>query len=266
MVTRYFIVFLLCIIAAVAGKNNGEFADYLFEKGEYKWAFLEYERLLYSETDSAYLPIWYYRCGKSLMHSGRFHEAAERFAAIKRTDPFSDSSRVLAALCSISYGDYAAARTRLDSVNLDISEIAGAYLDMHANDYVAAHARLRKVSDTSPDAFRARALNQAITRMEQFRPKKYAPALLLSLLPGAGHLYSHNKGDAFMSFAVITTGVLITGYYHHFSSERRAIAAGTVTGLFYLGSIYGAALSVKIYNKKSRRKQHAVAQNILFGK
>lgn len=267
MGTRYLVLALFITCTVVADENNDDFADYLFEKGEYEWASLEYERLQYMKTaDTTQLPVWEFRCGKSLMLAGKYHEAYTRFSKIRPVSPLSDSSCILSALCAIRYGDFHSARTRLECSSLDLSEVTGAYLDMQTKDYAAAHKRLRKVADDSPDAFRARALDQVITDIEQFKPKQYAPALLLSLLPGAGHLYSNNKGDALMTFIVVSTGALITGYYHHFGSEKRAITAGTVTGLFYLGGIYGSALSVKIYNKKQRRKYHSIAENVLFGK
>lgn len=131
--------------------------------------------------------------------------------------------------------------------------------------YGAALDTLKLVPAVSPDAFRAQAMVKAVTDASVFRKKQYAPALILSLVPGLGHLYTGRRGDAAMSAITVATGAFITGYYAHHRSRERMYAAGTVTGLFYAGSMYGAVVSVKIYNRTSVRRQRETVEKIVFG-
>jgi hypothetical protein len=143
--------------------------------------------------------------------------------------------------------------------------VIGAYLDFSVRQYAAALDTLKTVPIGSADAFKARALEKAVAEASTFRKKQYAPALCLSLIPGLGHLYTGRRGDAAMSAITITTGAGIAGYYAYHQSRMRAYAAGAATGLFYAGSIYGAAVSVKIYNRSARNRIRETAERIVFG-
>jgi TM2 domain-containing membrane protein YozV len=94
------------------------------------------------------------------------------------------------------------------------------------------------------------------SKMNEFFQRKKDPqykrplsaALLSTIIPGAGKIYTKQYGDAITAF--IVTGLL--GYFavDNFHSKHD-FRAGIFTGLgliFYAGNIYGSAASAQIYN------------------
>jgi hypothetical protein len=266
MGARYTLIFaLLALQVLFAAEPDGSFAGRLFDNKEYGWAQLEYERLLFAFPDSSAAPLWRYRSGRSFMMLGRFDRAVAGFSAVRESDSLSDSARLQGAVCAMRLNMADTARQLLSSCRLDYSKVLGAYLDFRARRYSVALDSLKKIPVASPDAFKAKALEKAVSDASNFRKKHYGPALCLSLIPGLGHLYAGRKGDAAMSAMTVTTGALITGYYAYHQSMPRAWTAGTITGLFYAGSMYGAVVSVKIYNRSAARHNRELAERIVFG-
>jgi hypothetical protein len=267
MVIRYALIAGLLLMGIVAASDaDGLFADRLYDKGEYGWAFLEYERLIFTHPDTNALSSWHYRCGKCLMHTDRYNEAGISFSRVPPGNRYGDSASLQAALCALHLKKTGVAATLASACRLDYAKIVGGYIDFLSSRYTVAIDTLKNVAVDSPDAFRARALEKTVSEAATFKKKSFTPALMLSIAPGLGHLYSGNNGDAAMTAITIATGALITGYYAYHSSQYRAVAAGTVTGLLYAGSMYGAVLSVKIYNRNHLRTYRETAERIVFGK
>jgi tetratricopeptide (TPR) repeat protein len=259
---------MIGLLMAYVGRAAGpdlSFADHLLDKKEYHWATLEYERLLCAHPDSGAAPLWRYRSALGLLRLGRFEQALVQFSAATGPNVPGDSARLNAAYCALRLKRYDAAVPLLDSCRLDYSRLLRAWLDFSASRYTAALDTLKAVPAYSADAFKARAFEQEIRDAQSFGKKQYAPALALSLVPGLGHVYAGRKGDGLMSALVVTTGGLIAGYYAYHDSRPRAYVAGTITGLFYAGSIYGAAVSVKIHNRDGVRRSRGAAERIVFG-
>jgi tetratricopeptide (TPR) repeat protein len=263
---RYALIFFLLLLQrSGAAEPNRTFAEHLRVKKEYQWAALEYERLLCAYPDSAAAPVWRYRGAQCLMRLGRFDQALEQFTFANGPDIPSDSVRLGGALCALRLRRPDDAEKLLSSCTLDYSRLVRAYLDFGAQRYAQALDSLKTIGATSADAFKARALEKAVADARAFRKKHYAPALLLSLVPGLGHVYAGRNGDAAMSAIVIATGGCISAYYAYHGSKERMYAVGTITGLFYAGNIYGATVAVKIRNRDTIRHLHETAERIVFG-
>jgi hypothetical protein len=267
MFTRYALVIGLLLSGVLAASDTKPlFADRLFDKKEFGWAYLEYERLMFGHPDSNALSSWKYRAGECKMETGNYGKAAELFSAVPADSRLRDSASLQAAVCEIRLNNLPAAKLHLSTCRLDYAKITEGYINFLSKDYGAALDTLKTVSDASPDAFKSRTLEKVILDAAAFKQKHYFPALALSVVPGLGHLYSKNYGDAAMTALTVATGAAITGYYAYYKSQPRAIAMGTITGLFYVGSMYGAVMSVKIYNRKTARNHRDLAERIYFGR
>ena len=86
----------------------------------------------------------------------------------------------------------------------------------------------------------------------QFKDKSAVTAALLGIVPGVGHFYTGRKGDGLFSATIIAMFGGITAYYAYHGAEGRTIAFASITGLFYAGSIYGAAVSARLHNTEKR--------------
>jgi tetratricopeptide (TPR) repeat protein len=267
MVIRYALIALLLIIGICAGTEAQEsFADRLYDKGEFGWAYLEYERQMFAHPDTDALPFWKYRGGKCLMQTGRHDQAVGVFSELLLAGRFSDSASLQAALCELTLERPDAAARYLLQCRLDYAKIVRGYMDFLSSHYASAIDTLETVGDNSPHAFKARALKKVVADAAGIKKKHYAPALALSIIPGLGHLYCGRRGDAAMTAITVATGAMITGYYAYHKSRFRAMAAGTVSGLFYAGGMYGAVMSVKIHNRKTISEQRDIAKRIVFDK
>ena len=86
----------------------------------------------------------------------------------------------------------------------------------------------------------------ALAHTEKRNP--YIAALLSTVIPGAGKMYTGRYGDGAM--ACISTGLFtylsIINFQHHHNT--RAYIFSALGGLYYASNIYGSAASAQVYN------------------
>src|SRR4030042_3188548 len=71
---------------------------------------------------------------------------------------------------------------------------------------------------------------------------------LLSIMPGAGHIYANRAGDGFFSFLTIATFGLVSYYYYQTDEDLKFGIAICATAIFYAGNVYGGINAVRNYN------------------
>jgi hypothetical protein len=255
IIKRFFFVGILLWtvcgqLCAATPENNG-FADYCFTKGDFRTAELEYQRLAFYHADSQAVCFWLYRIGICKQHLGDKTSAIKYFGLVPRNSLLIDSARLQAADCALQINKPSLALDLCDSASSPQIQLTRAYADILLKQYAQARTALLIMDSSSAYAQRGRALSQISDSLEHFRGKHYLPAALLSVIPGAGHLYTGRYGDALVSAAVVASFGAVAAYYAYFNAPVRAAAFGTITGLFYAGSIYGAVISVKIYNRNA---------------
>jgi hypothetical protein len=128
-------------------------------------------------------------------------------------------------------------------------------------EYPKARQLLLAMPESSPYALKARRIAALTDSINTVKPKHYLPAGILSLAPGMGHLYTKRYGDALFSFTVIGAFSGMAAYYYHAEAVTRGRAAAALGGIFYCSSIYGALVSVKLYNKELREKHRRNAKH-----
>jgi tetratricopeptide (TPR) repeat protein len=142
----------------------------------------------------------------------------------------------------------------------DINYSRALFLKGHANFKLDHPDRARdcfkKISKEDSLFTRAAKLSEFLETPWKIKDKSYVPAGFLALVPGCGHLYTGRKGDALFSAVLIWTCAAVSYFYYDNGSNSRAIAAGTAGGIFYAGSVYGALMGVKIFNREQRSKYH----------
>jgi len=83
-----------------------------------------------------------------------------------------------------------------------------------------------------------------------FNKKSYPIGFLTSLFPGGGYLYSDRLGDAVFATSIIIPMAIISAVYYNHGERNKAIVWGSISGVFYLGTIYGGVKSVGLYNEQ----------------
>jgi hypothetical protein len=188
-----FIVIAWCAHWAFAVDASEPFASRLFEKDEYRWALVEYERLLFSYPDSSAAGRWHFYTGLCALRDNRFVPALEGFRRAFADSATADSARLYAAECALRLWEPDSAQRFLSGCKLPLGKVYTGYINFCANDFPAARAQLRFVNDSSVAAFKARSLDKLVAEAASFSPKHYAPAALLSIVPGLGHVFCKKR-------------------------------------------------------------------------
>ena len=244
---------------------NEAFAGRLFDKGEYRWALVEYERLLFTFPDSSAAGYWNYRTGLCNLNENRQQNAIAEFKKAFTDSAIADSARLRAAECALRLHAPDSALSFVSPCKFSLGKVYEGYADFCDADYPAALARLRLVNDSSVASFKARSLEKIIADASSSSKKHYVPAALLAIVPGLGHVYTRRYGDGAMTALTVATGAFVTGYYAWHNARPQAWTIGTITGLFYAGGIYGSIVAVKIYNKETAGNITLRAERVVLG-
>ncbi len=233
------------------------FGDYLFARGDYLRAAMEYERYLYlidGNDDSTRFKV-------GLCHElrGRHDFAAQVFETLAaKTDGQLAASARLAFLYNLARGEdwkriaassnleeetfyyHYAARVTLDPVPLD-----SGFFNIVKNDSLRAlFLRLEK-------------------ERQGMRPKQPRVAATLSaVIPGLGKVYNQRDLDGLYAFAA----TVLSGYvaYNAFTHERviSGLTATTLAASFYLGDIYGSYVGAKIDFQEQQTRWRAKLEQL----
>lgn len=185
-------------------------------------------------------------------------EAANSYlAAVPQESPFYDKAFFYSNAVSAHMGDYDSATSRLQDYSGPYAELKGVQL--------AGLALLRD----DPEAFKAAAgafsysdyaLETAERDMDEIfhvryeTPKKspWLAAGASALVPGLGKIYAGQLGEGISSFLV--TGAMGAITAEHWIKDGpgdwKTIVPAVLTGILYIGNIYGAYMSVSIYNSQ----------------
>lgn len=185
-------------------------------------------------------------------------EAANSYlAAVPQESPFYDKAFFYSNAVSAHMGDYDSATSRLQDYSGPYAELKGVQL--------AGLALLRD----DPEAFKAAAgafsysdyaLETAERDMDEIfhvryeTPKKspWLAAGASALVPGLGKIYAGQLGEGISTFLV--TGAMGAITAEHWIKDGpgdwKTIVPAVLTGILYIGNIYGAYMSVSIYNSQ----------------
>ena len=71
---------------------------------------------------------------------------------------------------------------------------------------------------------------------------------LLSIIPGAGHIYANRWGDSIFSFLTVALFGTVSYYYSQTDEDLKLGIALSATAIFYAGNIYGGINAARNYN------------------
>ncbi len=90
-------------------------------------------------------------------------------------------------------------------------------------------------------------------RLKEFKPKSYGLAGLLSgILPGAGKIYTGQKGAGVSSLLTVgaMTAITIENGLKSGWKKWNTLTAATILSVFYIGNIYGSIVGVRVYRER----------------
>lgn len=204
----------------------------------------------------------------------RFEKSAFHLSAVSDSSIFFIKSYFYKAISFSELKDYKKAFSLLDEYelssmgndinNLKIHEQSG--LSLLMRDYVTFDSLSNRFNTTETSLQTEHALQlQYAEKLKSLKRKSPAVAGVLSaVIPGLGLVYSGNNGQALSSFIrVAAMGALsIESFSKLGPTHPQFIAFASLFSFFYIGNIWGSALSVQIRkNEQTKELDH----NIMVG-
>lgn len=236
-----------------------KFADFLYSSGDYRRAVGEYRRFLFASPDSQAVDSIKMKIGKCYRLMADYASANDYFQEIVQTstDPsIREEGIYQIALCWLSSGDYGKIRSLStqkemvnDGVSMRVEEVAAlSYLyQKHWDD---AHKYINSI-DRKDTLFLAMR-EYAITGQDLPQKSKVVAGTLSALIPGAGKVYCRRPGDGVFSLFLVG----LTGFQSYRGFEEKGVDSvsgwvyGVISGVFYLGNVYGSVVAAELYNEQ----------------
>jgi len=237
-----------------------EFAEYLFSNQEYARAIGEYARFIYFFPEDDRIEPAMFRIGLAHFKSKRFSRAVCAFKTLIEKYGRTDLSIKSYLMISESYAESNAFDNAIINLHNLITitgdeniqdeayyRIGWLYIEMasweKAKDYFS------KISAPNKDTYRLKRLAVALNEEKTIPRKNPGLAGFLSVIPGAGFIYTERYRDALIAF--LSNGALMYAAYEAFDNDNDVLG-GIITLVefgFYTGNIYGAVSSAHKYNR-----------------
>jgi tetratricopeptide (TPR) repeat protein len=237
-----------------------ELADHYFTNQDFSRAITEYQRFIYFFPQNERTELAMFKIGLAHFKSRYFNKAIQTFQEL--IDQYGETELGIKSYFMISEG-YAASNL-FDAAIANLNNLATLSDDADIRDeayyrigwlYIEtaswedADRYFSKISPLNRDKYRIQSLSADLLN-EKFIPEKNpGVAGVLSVVPGAGYVYTERYQDALIAF--LLNGVLFYAAYESFDEDLNALGGIlTVVGLgFYAGNIYGAVSSAHKYNR-----------------
>jgi hypothetical protein len=248
-----------------APENVRKFADFLYEQGDYLRAAGEYQRyLFYQPQESGQMR---YKIALCYRFAGQTEQAIQNFQTLVRTHPegqfVSRAYYQIGATYFLTDQFEQSARFLREALphiidtrqQAEAEQLIGLSYLMQKQ-WSEAGEVFKTLQESSVIPLRERALiYHDYAEMGSQLPIRspFFAGVLSTIVPGAGRLYTGLRiGDALTS--LITIGV--TGWQAYNGFRRDGLSSvkgwtlGTISGIFYVGNIYGSVISARVYNRQ----------------
>ncbi|MDD9972368.1 MAG: tetratricopeptide repeat protein [Candidatus Poribacteria bacterium] len=259
-----------------ASENVRKFADFLYEEGDYLRAAGEYQRYLFytsgskagleneptgEGTDGDQIR---YKIAVCYRFAGQAEQAIQGFETLLKTHPEGQ-------FASRAYYQIGATYFLTDQFEQSVQFLRGALPRIadtrqhaEAEQLIGLSYLMQKQWSEAGEVFEGLQKSGMLMVSEKAKVyHKYAEAgarlptrspflagVLSTIVPGAGRFYTGRIGDALNSLFVVG----ITGWQAYDGFRRDGISSvkgwtiGTLSGIFYVGNIYGSVISARVYN------------------
>ena len=246
-----------------SAENVRKFADFLSIQRDYLRAAGEYDRLRFVLGDGPAGDSAVFAAGINFLKGGDFGRCRERFRqilAIEQARPLHLDSRYYLARTAyveakwpdvFNYlpqpGDTADPRFRIlgAAALLSITHARQGQWD-RAEYYSCGQGGLLDERD------KPILCSLAVEGAHLPLKSKTKAVLLSAVIPGLGKFYARRTIDGI--FSLVTVGTAAWQSYRGFEEKGKSSAEGWIFGVmagaFYLGNVYGSAVSVELYNRK----------------
>ena len=253
----------LCGIDYYNPNNIYRFAEYLYNSGDYLRAAGEYQRYLFSNSENMSSDTLLFRIGLCFSLGGDTKKAINYYEIIIKDfsqSKFSERAKYQIANTYFQMNKYNEStqyiKDNIESLTSDENQVKMNQLlginYLYQRKWETAHNHLIQSLATSDDSITAKLNKFAIEGEHLPYKSKLLAGAMSAMIPGTGKIYANRLTDGLYSLIVIglTGWQTYNGFHKDGIHSTKGWIYGTLTGIFYLGNIYGSAVAVKIYNKK----------------
>ncbi len=234
-----------------SAKYRLEFGNYLYAEKDYLRAFHEFRNVLKTIDNDTIR----FRLANSLFKISRMSEAADNFKTLFFGSALSEEARLMFYQSAYFLNDHKWFRELTEQENYQTTKYKNEVERLKSITYF-----YDKISLPDTNILFKPFHDSVHTRLAKFyKQKKYpqyksptAAAVLSSVIPGAGKIYTGEIGDAVAAF--LSTAALAYLAVSNFNAEHkfRGWLFTGLTAVFYGGNIYGSAAAAQIYNARIR--------------
>lgn len=242
-------------------ENFLKFADHLFSQGDFLRATSEYQRYLFSQPSNSeevrFKIALCYRLG------GKPEKSIHAFTELLNAS--TDSQLVSSAHYQIGAAYFLMEQfgKSVETLQTTLPSISDAKYNTEAQQVIGLSYLMQRKWSSAEEVFnnlqsdvieiRERtALYSNYAKQGKHLPRRspLLAGLMSTIVPGSGRLYTGRVNDAITS--LITVG--ITGWQAYDGFRRDGLSSvkgwtlSTLSGIFYLGNIYGSVISARVYN------------------
>lgn|GEM_PF-6762205 len=251
-------------------EREDAFADHLWENKLYGDAVLQFRRMRTLPVEGEQRNKLFYRLGYSYEQLGQTDSSLQAYAKVSLLHPqylpaFSGSAQLL--LKEKRYAEFAGLSDKFVAFDSSTAALraycrsAAALLNGDTAAFRLASPGLRfSTEELNPFVRRLQEQNARLLTMKKRSP--FVAGALSALVPGLGKVYAGKPRHgiaAFFPIAII--GVQAFECYRKGGwKDPRFLAYGSLFTAFYLGNIYGSALSVRVQRRETIEDIHYVVQ------
>ncbi len=250
---------LFCSSALMSQVATPAFAKYLIEQGEY-------QEVLNLKLFDFHLPSTLQQDSMNFYNAwANFHlqnisKAIQSFDLVSSKSVFYKQSRLFSSWSLLYSGEPELSMERIldhGEFLLDESEVfrlQQSAIYLYQSNLDKATECLKMIErDSTVYADQLNTLNQLLQNRSEFRQKSPAVAATLSaIIPGAGKIYAQEKGAGISSFLILAAlgGTAAENIVKSGLTSWNSILFTSIFTAFYLGNIYGSAISVRTYRER----------------
>lgn len=244
-------------------ENVLKFADHLYEQGDYLRAAGEYQRyLFYKPLESEKI---HYRIALCYRFGGKSDLAIQQFETFLKKSPNSKLRSSTYYQIGVSYFLMEQYGTSANYLNTSLPRITDVRYRAESRQLIGLSYLMQNQWHEAEKVFNVLQKSDVLAVREKAAVySKYAvqgaklptrspflAGFFSAIVPGTGRIYTGRVGDALNS--LLTVG--LTGWQAYDGFRRDGISSvkgwtlGTLSGIFYVGNIYGSVISARFYNR-----------------
>ena len=263
----FFAALLLLICMAQTGTaatidphQQMEYADRLFDQGQYRRAAEEYQRYAFFFPDNPNRRQAVLRSGQAFLQADDPNMALLQFKQLMGTfdpDALAIEAYFMSVECYLQLKSTTQAIAQLHNIItlVDTENVKDrayhrlGWIHIDLTDWSGARQAIGRISDSGRRRWRVDELDAALSQSSSIARKSPALAGALSIVPGAGQLYCHRYEDALIAL-LVNVGLFWSAYDAYDKEQYGLGSLLTFVGLgFYAGNIYGAVTDAHKYNQ-----------------